>query len=103
MPAPKLPLAGTAPGRPVKGADIKIILKGPEGASRPLTISKDRKKLVEWVPKPSRLPSTPSQARGQSASSHRTNDMAALTSRYVCATSTERTCVAACTADLKAC
>jgi len=84
MSAPKLPLAGVK-GRPVKGAEIKIILKGPEGASRPLTISKDRKKLVEWVPKPSRLPSTTSsQERGQSALSHRTNDMAALTSRCVC-------------------
>ena len=79
MSAPKLPLAGVK-GRPLKGAEIKIILKGPEGASRPLTISKDRKRLVEWVPKPTRLPSTEKQERGRSASSHRTNDVA-LSSR----------------------
>ena len=41
-------------GLPVKGATIKIILKGPDGSSRPLTICRERGrkdssiKLVEW-------------------------------------------------------
>ena len=30
--------------------------QGPDGASKPLTISRDRKKLVEWAPKPPRMP-----------------------------------------------
>ena len=52
MPLPIVAVKGA--DLPVTGATIKIILKGPDGSSRPLTICKERGrkdssiKLVEW-------------------------------------------------------
>lgn len=54
MPAqPPAPPGLRVRGKPLKGADIKIVIKGD---GRPLTLSKDRTKLVEWTPKPTRSP-----------------------------------------------
>ena len=57
---PRIPLPTVAvkgADLPVKGATIKIILKGADGSSRPLTIFRERGrkdssiKLVEWFKK----------------------------------------------------